>query len=206
MTVDVIIPALNEEQSIGLVVKAIPDLLVRKVYVCDNGSTDRTAEIARQAGAQLLYEPRKGYGSACQRALKEMQNHPPPDVVVFLDGDFSDVPGEMFYLVNKLEEEHLDFVLGSRVLGKAEKGSLTAVQRFGNALATSLIQLFWAYRFTDLGPFRAIRYQKLLQLNMEDPDYGWTVEMQVKAAKQKMRCAEIPVSYRKRIGKSKVSG
>lgn len=206
MTIDVIIPVLNEEQSIGMVLHALADMPVRKVYVCDNGSIDRTADIAREKGAEVVNEPRKGYGSACLRGLREISKNSLPDVVVFIDGDFSDDPSEMLLLIRKLDEEKLDLVLGSRVLGNPEPGSLTSVQIFGNALATFLIRLFWGYRFTDLGPFRAIRYSSLLKLKMEDPDYGWTVEMQIKAAKYKMRCSEIPVSYRKRIGKSKVSG
>lgn len=207
--VDVIIPAYNEEASIGKVLADIPAAVVREVLVCNNGSTDRTAEVARAAGATVLTEPRKGYGSACLTGIRYLQNKPvdeQPDLVVFLDGDYSDYPEEMPLLIQPLLEGPYDLVIGSRALGNLEKGAMQPQQIFGNWLATSLIRLFYGYRFTDLGPFRAVRWPALLALEMADPDFGWTVEMQVKAAKQQLACTEVPVSYRRRVGVSKVSG
>lgn len=207
--IDVIIPAYNEEDSIGLVLGEIPRELVREVIVCNNASSDRTAEVARRAGATVLDEPRKGYGSACLKGIeylvgKPLEEH--PDVVVFLDGDYSDYPEEIAGLVRPVLEEGKDMVIGSRTLGEMEPGSMTPQQIFGNWLATNLIRIFYGYQFTDLGPFRAIRFSSLLALNMEDKDFGWTVEMQVKAAQMKLRCEEVPVRYRRRVGVSKVSG
>ena len=207
--IDVIIPVLNEEASIALVISDIPKELVRTVYVCDNGSTDKSREKAVLAGAVVLIEPDKGYGAACLKGVnhikaKPLEDH--PEILIFLDGDYSDRPAEIPVLIKKLVNENLDLVIGSRVLGKSEKGSLTITQRFGNSLATCLLKLLYGYRFTDLGPFRAIRFSKLLEMKMEDRDYGWTIEMQIKAAKMKMRIGEVPVSYHKRIGKSKISG
>jgi glycosyltransferase involved in cell wall biosynthesis len=207
--IDVIIPAYNEEDSIGLVLGEIPRELVREVIVCNNASSDRTAEVARRAGATVLDEPRKGYGSACLKGIeylvgKPLEEH--PDVVVFLDGDYSDYPEEIAGLVRPILEDGKDMVIGSRTLGEMEPGSMTPQQIFGNWLATNLIRIFYGYRFTDLGPFRAIRFSSLLALNMEDKDFGWTVEMQVKAAQMKLRCEEVPVRYRRRVGVSKVSG
>ncbi len=209
MTLDVIIPALNEEQSIGLVLKCLPAHLIRRIYVCDNGSTDQTATIATQCGATVIKEPKKGYGAACLKGLATIQlaeNAPPPDLIAFLDGDFSDDPAQLPLLLDCLVQNNLDLVLGSRVLGNPEPGSLTLVQRFGNALSTWLIKYLYGYSFTDLGPFRVIRYTALMQLGMQDCNYGWTVEMQVKASKAKLNMMEVPVHYKKRIGKSKVSG
>lgn len=208
-TVDVIIPAFNEESSIGLVLKDLPHELVREVVVCNNGSTDRTAEIAARHGATVLLARRKGYGSACLEGIAYLKAKPPkeqPDIVVFLDGDYSDHPEELPALLHPLMEEGADLVIGSRALGNMEPGAMMPQQVFGNWLATNLIRLFYGYRFTDLGPFRAIRWDKLLVLNMQDPDFGWTVEMQVKAAKYGLHCVEVPVSYRRRVGVSKVSG
>ncbi len=198
----VIIPALNEERSIGKVIAAIPDW-VDEIIVADNGSTDKTAEIARANEARVVYEPRRGYGSACLAGLATLNT---PDVIVFLDGDFSDHPDEMFWLVDPITRGETDMVIGSRVLGHAETGALTPQARFGNWLACTLIRLFWGVEYSDLGPFRAIRSTALEQLNMSDPDYGWTVEMQIKAARDGIRAREVPVSYRRRIGQSKVSG
>lgn len=207
MVVDVVIPAFNEESAVAKVVRDIPRQWVREIVVCDNNSNDRTATVAREAGATVVFQPNKGYGNACLKALAHIAQNPiPPDIIVFLDADYSDHPEELPLLVRPIQEEGADLVIGSRVLGQAERGSLTPQQRFGNWLATRLIRLFYNYTFTDLGPFRAIRYSALQALQMEDRNYGWTVEMQVKAAKQKMRSCEIPVSYRPRIGKSKVSG
>ncbi len=205
----VIIPAFNEEQSIGKVVRDIPPGLVQGVVVGNNGSTDKTREEAEAAGAIVVLEEKKGYGNACLRgmaylaALPEAQR---PDIVVFLDGDYSDYPEEMPAVLAPLLAGRADLVIGSRALGERKKGSMMPQQIFGNWLATTLIRLFYRVRFTDLGPFRAIRYEALLSLGMADPTYGWTVEMQVKAAKQGLRCEEVPVRYRPRIGKSKVTG
>lgn len=205
--IHVIIPAFNEELSIGAAVSAIPRELVTKIVVVDNASTDNTAEVAREAGATVLYEPVPGYGSACLKGIHYCgQQSILPDIIVFMDGDYSDYPEEMGDLVKPIVENKADLVVGSRATGEREKGSMTIQQIFGNWLATSLLKLFFKARFTDLGPFRAIRYSSLVDLHMKDRNYGWTVEMQVKAAKQQIRCMEIPVRYRKRIGISKVSG
>lgn len=207
--IDVIIPAVNEERSIGKVLQDIPRPFVRHVLVCDNGSTDRTAEVACEAGAIVLHEPRKGYGSACLKGISYLRALPPeeqPDIVVFLDGDYSDYPEEMPSVVAPILESNMDLVIGSRALGTKEKGAMQPQQIFGNWLATTLIRWIYGYHFTDLGPFRAIRFDKLLALGMEDPDFGWTVEMQVRAAKAGLQCTEVPVNYRQRIGISKVSG
>jgi len=207
--IDVIIPAFNEEGSIGKVLKDIPQHLVRDVLVCDNGSTDQTAEAAKNAGGLVLHQPRKGYGSACLKGIEYLEQKPPeqqPDIVVFLDGDYSDYPEEMPLLIDPIVQNEMDLVIGSRALGESEKGAMQPQQVFGNWLATTLIRWFYRYTFTDLGPFRAIRFDKLLALDMKDPDFGWTVEMQVRAAKMGLRCTEVPVNYRQRIGVSKVSG
>lgn len=203
----VIIPAFNEEKSIGKVIEEIPAGVVNEVVVINNASTDQTAAVARAAGATVILEPSKGYGNACLRGIqycKQLTTH--PDIIVFLDGDHSDLPEEMLYLVAPIAEDRADLVIGSRTLGKKEAGSITQQQRMGNWIATFLMRIFFAASFTDLGPFRAIRFTSLLKLNMEDKTYGWTVEMQIKALKMKLRCIELPVSYRKRIGTSKISG
>ncbi len=207
--IDVIIPAYNEEQSIGKVLRDIPKDLVRNMLVCNNASTDNTAKVAEENGAIVLLQPQKGYGSACLKGIEYIKSKPlaeQPDIVVFLDGDYSDHPEEMPLLIRPITEEGMDMVIGSRAVGDMERGAMQPQQIFGNWLATTLIKLFYNYEFTDLGPFRSIRWQKLLDIKMTDPDFGWTVEMQVKAAKYKMKCTEIPVTYRKRIGVSKVSG
>ncbi len=208
MKVNVIIPAFNEAQSIGKVVEAIPDLpYIHEIIVVDNGSKDDTAVQAREAGAVVLSETRKGYGYACLCGMEYLRKLPvKPDIIVFLDGDFSDYPEEIPLLVEPVLSGKYDMVIGSRVKGNREKGSLTPQQVFGNALATKLIEWIYKEKFSDLGPFRAIRYASLMALNMQDKTYGWTVEMQVKAAKQGLRCTEVAVNYRKRIGVSKVSG
>jgi glycosyltransferase involved in cell wall biosynthesis len=200
--VSVIIPALNEEQSIGKVVSAIP-AWIDEIIVVDNGSTDQTAEMARTGGARVVDEPQRGYGSACLAGLAALGS---PEIVVFLDGDFSDHPDEMRLLVDPIAGGEVDMVIGSRVMGRVESGALTPQARFGNWLSCKLIRRFWNVSFTDLGPFRAIRYSTLKSFNMQDRDYGWTVEMQIKAARDGVRIKEVPVSYRKRIGQSKVSG
>lgn len=207
--IDVIIPAQNEEKSIGLVLANMPRSLVREIIVCNNASTDATARIAREGGATVLEEPEEGYGSACLKGIEHLLQKSvteQPDIVVFLDADFSDYPEEMPALIRPILEENVDLVIGSRVLGDMERGSMQPQQIFGNWLATNLIRLFYSYNFTDLGPFRAVKFKKLLELQMEDRDFGWTVEMQVKAAKMRFHTKEVPVSYRRRIGVSKVSG
>lgn len=206
MIVDVIIPAFNEENSVGLVVDAIPKSLVRDIIVIDNNSNDQTTSNARNAGATVLSEKRQGYGYACLLGIehakaKEVQ----PDVVVFLDADFSDFPEEITLLLNKIWKG-ADMVIGNRVKSKRAKGSMMPQQVFGNWLACWLMRIMYGYRYHDLGPFRAIKFQKLLALNMVDKTYGWTVEMQLKALKQKLVIDQVDVSYKKRIGKSKVSG
>ena len=208
-TIDVIIPAYNEEGPIGKVVADIPKELVRHILVCNNASTDRTAEVAEAEGAIVLDQPLKGYGNACLKGIEFLKNLPAeeqPDIVVFIDGDYSDYPEEMVKLVAPILEDGMEMVIGSRALGNMERGAMTPQQIFGNWLATNLIRLFYKYNFTDLGPFRAITWKKLVEIDMQDRDFGWTVEMQVKAAKYKLKSTEIPVTYRRRIGKSKVSG
>lgn len=206
----VLIPAYNEEVSLPLVLTAIPKVWVREVIVCDNGSTDRTAEVARQNGATVVSAPRRGYGSACLAGIAHLQNLPAPEqpeIVVFLDGDYSDYPEDLPNVVGPILNDEKDMVIGSRMLGQPEPGAMTPPQRFGNWLAPLLIRWLYGYRFTDLGPFRAIRWECLLALNMQDPNYGWTVEMQIRAAQHRLDCTEVPVRYRKRAGgKSKVSG
>lgn len=202
----VIIPAYNESQSIGKVIQDIPDL-VQEIIVVDNVSTDNTGEIAKENGATVLRENRKGYGYSCLKGMEYLQNKAnPEDIIVFLDGDYSDYPEEISILIQPITQSNCDLVIGSRVLGRREPGSLLFQQRAGNWLATKLIKLFYNARFTDLGPFRAIKWSALQLLDMKDKTFGWTVEMQVKAAKQKLSFCEMPVSYRRRIGVSKVSG
>ncbi len=203
----VIIPAFNEEASIGKVISDIPRAFVQEIIVCDNGSTDSTALKATQSGASVVSEPRSGYGWACLKGMEYVDSWDrKPDIVVFLDGDYADYPDEIPDVVRPIVEEGYDMVIGSRPLGHPQPGSLTPPQIFGNWLATSLIKLFYGYKFTDLGPFRAIKYDKLCELQMEDKTYGWTVEMQVKAARLGFTTTEVPVQYRPRIGQSKVSG
>lgn len=205
MLIDVVIPALDEEEALPHVLAAIPEGAVRRVVVADNGSRDRTAEVARAAGAEVVREPRRGYGAACLKALAHLRRDP-PDVVVFLDGDHSDHPEELPRLLAPIERGEADLVVGSRALGRAERGALTPQQRVGNAIACVALRLVYGARYTDLGPFRAIRWEALERLGMVDLDYGWTVEMQIKAARRRIAHAEVPVSYRRRIGVSKVSG
>ena len=204
--INVIIPAFNEEDSIGLVVGDIPDI-VSEVIVVSNNSTDATETVAAAAGATVLAETRPGYGYACLKGMDYIAaKSEKPDIVVFLDGDYSDYPEQLKELVAPIIEKDLDFVIGARVKHLRENGSMTFPQRFGNKLATTLMRWFFNSRFTDLGPFRAIKYDRLLALNMEDKTYGWTVEMQLKALRKNYSYVEIPVKYRNRIGVSKVSG
>ncbi|GAA4467965.1 glycosyltransferase family 2 protein [Nibrella saemangeumensis] len=203
----VIIPAFNEENSVGNVIREIPKELVQEVIVVNNNSNDQTAVQAAQAGATVLDEPVQGYGRACLRGIAYANNRQQkPDIVVFLDADYSDYPVEMTALVKPIVEEKVDLVIGSRALGNRQSGSMTPQQVFGNWLATTLLRWLYGVRYTDLGPFRAMRFDKLLALQMQDTTYGWTVEMQLKAAKQGLRIMEVPVSYRRRIGFSKISG
>ena len=204
--IKVIIPAYNEADSIPHVIKDIPDI-VDEIIVVSNNSTDDTEANAKNAGATVLVEKRKGYGYACLKGMDYISEQTKkPDIIVFLDGDYSDYHEELTKIVKPILEEDIDFVIGSRVKELREVGSMTGPQIFGNWLATSLMRLFFRSTFTDLGPFRAIKYNKLLDLQMEDKTYGWTVEMQLKALKKKYSYAEIPVNYRNRIGVSKVSG
>lgn len=203
--ISVIIPAYNEEKSIGKVVTDIPRDLVANVIVVNNNSTDNTVQVASSAGAIVMDEPRKGYGWACLKGI-EKSKELGTEIVVFLDGDYSDYPEEIIDVVRPILDEDYDMVIGSRVLGKREKGSLTPQQVFGNWLATRLMRIFYRARFSDLGPFRSIKADSLEKLKMSDKTYGWTIEMQIKAAKHKMKFCEVPVKYRKRIGVSKVSG
>ncbi len=201
--VRVIIPALNEELAIVAVLGAIPRD-IHEVIVVDNGSTDGTAAAARSQRATVVHEPQRGYGAACLCGMRAL--HKDTDVVVFLDGDNSDYPEEMYSLLKPIQTNQADMVIGSRVLGKREKGALLPVAIFGNWLSTRLVKWGWGFSYSDLGPFRAIRYQSLLELGMADRDFGWTIEMQLKALNMGLRVCEVPVSYRKRIGVSKISG
>ncbi|TCI84457.1 glycosyltransferase family 2 protein [Tenacibaculum sp. M341] len=205
--VKVIIPAFNEQDSIANVVNDIPKI-VDEVIVVNNNSTDNTVINAQNAGATVLTETKKGYGYACLKGMDYIAKNALnlPDIVVFLDGDYSDYPEQLTEIIAPITNENIDFVIGSRVKRLREQGSMTPQQVFGNWLATFLMKLFFNAKFTDLGPFRAIKYQKLLDLQMEDKTYGWTVEMQLKAIKKRYTYTEIPVKYRNRIGVSKVSG
>ncbi|RKZ18383.1 glycosyltransferase family 2 protein [bacterium] len=202
----IVMPALDEEASIGKVLAALPGQ--PRVVVCDNGSTDRTAAIAREAGATVVFEARRGYGQACLTALAEVQRAgaQPDDLLAFLDADFSDDPTELDLILAPLRAQSADLVIGSRLLGQSESGALLPQARWGNWLATHCIRWVTGVRFTDLGPFRALRWGDLSDLQMQDRAYGWTVEMQLKAASKGLRCVEVPVSYRRRIGQSKITG
>jgi glycosyltransferase involved in cell wall biosynthesis len=216
--VDVVIPALNEESSLPLVLAGLaplaaaagppdpPGPLVRRVVVADNGSTDGTARVARAAGAVVVPAPRKGYGSACLAGLAWLREHDPPEVVCFLDADYSDHPDELPRVVGPILAGEADLVIGSRVLGERERGALLPQARAGNLVACVLIRLLYGHRYTDLGPFRAIRWSALERLRMSDPDFGWTAEMQVKALRHGLSVVEVPVSYKKRVGVSKITG
>jgi glycosyltransferase involved in cell wall biosynthesis len=207
--VAVIIPALNEEASLPLVLRDLP--MVCRVIVVDNGSTDRTAAVAAAAGAFVVEESQRGYGAACLRGLAAIDelrgsSERAPRIVVFLDADYSDDPRELPKLVRPILSGNADFVLGSRLLGRRQAGAIPPQSVFGNSLACWLMRLLFRTHYTDLGPFRAIDYQRLCDLKMRDRNFGWTVEMQIKAARQGLRAIEVPVSYRRRIGLSKISG
>ncbi len=207
MLIDVIIPAYNEAEAVGLVIRDIPKHLVRAIVVANNASTDATRAAAERAGATVVDQPVRGYGNACSKAMEQVATHSPaPDIVVFLDADHSDHAEQLPELIAPILHGEADLVIGSRALGLKERGSMTPQQIFGNWLATRMIRWMYGVRFTDLGPFRAVRYEALLAIGMRDRTFGWTVEMQVKAAKLGLRCTEVPVDYRKRIGVSKVSG
>ena len=201
--ISIIIPAYNEESSIGLVLDALPQEKLHEIIVVDNGSTDATARVAEEHGARVVKEPRKGYGSACLKGIDELDA---PDIVVFIDGDFSDFPEEIVLLISPIETGEKDFVLGSRMILPKSQLALLPQARYGNRLAVFLIKLFFKHEFTDLGPFRAIRYSSLMSIGMKDMDFGWTVEMQIKAVRNGLRIREVPVNYRKRIGISKITG
>lgn len=206
----VIIPALNEEQSLPLVLRDLPS--VGRVIVVDNASTDRTSQVARQLGAQVVFEGRRGYGAACLAGLAEIQRAihagtlKTPIVIAFLDADYSDHPDLLPLLAAPILSHQADFVLGSRLLGKREAGAMPLQSVWGNRLACFLMRRLWGANYTDLGPFRLIRYDKLTQLRMIDQNFGWTIEMQIKAVAAGLKTVEIPVPYRRRIGKSKISG
>lgn len=204
--IKVIIPAYNEEHSLANVINDIPNS-VHEIIVVNNNSNDATATNAAHAGATVLTETNKGYGFACLKGMEYVASQSDkPDIIVFLDGDYSDYPEELLKLTKPIVEDNIDLVIGTRKKALREPHSMTPQQVFGNWLATSLMKLMYGARFTDLGPFRAIKYQKLLDLHMEDKTYGWTVEMQLKALKQKLSYTEVPVKYKQRIGVSKVSG
>ncbi|MDG2194790.1 MAG: glycosyltransferase family 2 protein [Polaribacter sp.] len=205
-TIKVIIPAYNEENSIAHVIHDIPSM-VNEIIVISNNATDNTEKNAKNAGATVLQENRKGYGYACLKGMDYIsKQEAAPDIVVFLDGDYSDYPEQLTEIITPIVQNDIDFVIGARVKKLREKGAVTPQQIFGNWLACFLMKLFFKSKFTDLGPFRAIKYHKLLALNMVDKTYGWTVEMQLKALKQEFSYVEIPIKYRNRIGVSKVSG
>jgi len=201
--ISVIIPAYNEEESLPHVLNDLPQDRLHQIIVVDNRSTDRTAEVARANGATVVYEKRQGYGQACLSGMAVLDA---PDIVVYLDGDYSDYPEEIDLLVAPIIKDEADFVVGSRMILKESRKALLPQARYGNMLAVFLIRLFFGYRFTDLGPFRAIRYKSLQAIGMRDRNFGWTVEMQIKAVQKSLRIREIPVRYRMRIGVSKITG
>ena len=205
MSVLVIIPAFNEARAIGQVVGDIPNALVDEVVVVDNASTDETEDNARAAGATVISEARQGYGFACLRGI-EYANAKQPDILVFLDGDYSDHPEEMADLVAPIRQGRADFVVGSRIRGDSDPGAMLPQAQIGNRLACTLMNWIWDVRYTDLGPFRAVRFRDLLALDMQDETFGWTIEMQIKAAEAGLRIEEVPVSYRRRVGVSKITG
>lgn len=205
-TVDVVSPVYNEADSLPLVLADIPRPPVRRVVIADNNSTDGSAEVARAHGAEVVAAPVQGYGSACLAALAELRRGGPPDVVVFLDADYSDHPEELPKVIQPILDHEADVVIGSRVLGERQPGALLPQARAGNFVACLMIRILYGHRYTDLGPFRAITWTAFEQLKMDDPNFGWTAEMQVKALRHRLRVVEVPVSYRKRVGVSKITG
>ncbi len=203
LRVSVVIPALNEEASIGRVLADLPARGVHEVVVADNGSTDATADRARAGGARVVAAARRGYGSACLAGVAALL---PCEVIVFLDADYSDYPGQLIDVIAPIVSGQADMVIGSRVRGQREAGSMLPQQRFGNWLATGMIRAFFGHRYSDLGPFRAIRREAYERLGMRDRDYGWTVEMQVRALQHGLGVTEVPVDYRRRVGQSKIAG
>jgi glycosyltransferase involved in cell wall biosynthesis len=201
--ISVIIPAYNEEESLPHVLNDLPQDRLHQIIVVDNHSTDRTPEVARENGATVVHEKRRGYGQACLSGMAALDH---PDIVVFLDGDYSDFPEEIDLLLEPILKGEADFIVGSRMILKESRQALLPQARYGNQLAVFLIRLFFGYRFTDLGPFRAIRYESLQAIGMRDKNFGWTVEMQIKAVQKGLRIREIPVRYRMRIGVSKITG
>ncbi len=202
--ISLIIPVYNEEESLPKVLKDIPAGLVGDIIVVNNNSTDQTVLVARENGARVIFEGQRGYGKACLTGISALSED--TDIVVFCDGDYSDHPEQMEKIINPIVQGDADFVIGSRALGIQEKGAMTPQATYGNILACFLMNLFWGFKYTDLGPFRAISYSALKKLHMCDEDFGWTIEMQIKAIKQNLRIVEVPVDYRKRVGKSKISG
>jgi len=202
--ISVIIPAFNEELSLPKVIDDLPKDIIQDIIVVNNASTDNTASIARENNCRVVAEPQRGYGKACLTGISALS--PQTEIVVFIDGDHSDHGDQLKTIVEPIISQGYDFVIGSRVLGKRESGAMTPQAYFGNKLACFLMKLFWGASYTDLGPFRAIRFQALKQLKMRDQDFGWTIEMQIKAVENNLKIKEIPVDYRRRIGKSKISG
>lgn len=201
--ISVIIPAYNEEESLPHVLNDLPQDRLHQIIVVDNRSTDRTAEVARENGATVVCEKRQGYGRACLAGMRVLED---PNIVVFLDGDYSDCPEEVDLLLEPILKDEADFTVGSRMILKESRKALLPQARYGNMLAVFLIRLFFGYKFTDLGPFRAIRYKSLQAIGMRDKNFGWTVEMQIKAVQKGLRIREVPVRYRMRIGVSKITG
>ncbi len=201
----VIIPAYNEENSISKVINDIPSGIVDHLIVVNNNSKDDTAEVAKQCGAIVLDQPEQGYGNACLKGISYLSKNE-VEIVVFLDADYSDYPEYILPMLDAIFSDKVDFVIGNRASNLRESGSMTFPQIAGNWLATKLIKIIWGYKFNDLGPFRAIRYTVLQKMKMQDRTYGWTVEMQIKAAKMKIPFTEVQVPYRKRVGISKISG
>lgn len=203
MNISVIIPAFNEEKSLPSVINDLPKDILNEIIVVNNNSSDSTGAVAKQLGCQVVFEARRGYGQACLTGIKQL--NPQTEVVVFIDGDYSDHPDELSKLLYFIHEGY-DFVLGSRLLGVCDKGAMTPQAFYGNKLACFLMRLFWGVQYSDLGPFRVIKFEALKKLLMTDQNFGWTIEMQIKAVKHGLKIKEVPVSYRKRVGKSKISG
>jgi glycosyltransferase involved in cell wall biosynthesis len=204
MHVSVIIPAHNEEKSLANVIGDLPRNLIQEIILVNNASTDRTGEIAEEMGCRVVDEAKRGYGQACLAGIAALNSS--TDIVVFVDGDYSDHPDQLDHLIDPIIKEGYDFVVGSRALGRREKGAMTPQAYWGNKLACFLMRLFWKAQHTDLGPFRAIKFDALKRLKMSDRDFGWTIEMQIKAVERGLKVKEVPVDYRRRIGKSKISG